>query len=174
MRYVDIDRCQLREDILECIPIYSMEGEALASKIKSCLVNHGLGLENLRGQDFDGASLRSMSGGFSDYRAFLREEQPKAIYMHCCSHRLILCLNDAAKTTLDKNGCSTLNDVCNFIRRSGKRGKVLRDELEAYGLKKKQFWHVVKPVGLRGMMLYLPFVSAVGIPIVSTVENRRW
>uniref|UniRef100_A0A6P7FQU3 52 kDa repressor of the inhibitor of the protein kinase-like n=1 Tax=Diabrotica virgifera virgifera TaxID=50390 RepID=A0A6P7FQU3_DIAVI len=57
----------------------------------------------------------------------------EAVYTHCSSHCLNLCLSDASKIPCVRNCLSTISEVCSFFRASAKRTKVLRDALSAAG-----------------------------------------
>jgi len=81
--------------------------------IKTTLVSHGLKLENLRGQCYDGAA--SMRGGsYKGVQARIKVENSLAI--HCNAHILHLCLVDLAKQVFQvRNVFGTLNVLHNFV-----------------------------------------------------------
>ncbi|XP_028044431.1 zinc finger MYM-type protein 1-like [Rhopalosiphum maidis] len=88
--------------------------------IKSTLVSHGLKIENLRGQCYDGAA--SMRGSYKGVQARIKEENHLAMYIHCNAHILNLCLIDLAKqVSYVRNVFGTLNTLHNFIGASSKR-----------------------------------------------------
>ncbi|CAI6376471.1 unnamed protein product [Macrosiphum euphorbiae] len=96
------------------------DGETLSMLIKSTLVSHGLKLENIRGQCYDGAS--SMRVSYKGVQARIREENHLAMYIHCNAHILNLCLIDLAKqVSYVRNVFGTLNTLHNFIGASSKR-----------------------------------------------------
>lgn len=78
----------IREDFLEFVPVLDITGKGLSNRF-------GLDLANLRGQGYDGAS--SMRGQFRGVQALLKKKYRKAIYTHCLSFSLNLCLSDAFK-----------------------------------------------------------------------------
>ncbi|KAL4148872.1 hypothetical protein QTP88_003017 [Uroleucon formosanum] len=96
------------------------DGETLSMLIKSTFVSHGLKIENIRGQCYDGAA--SMRGSYKGVQARIREENHLAMYIHCNAHILNLCLIDLAKqVSYVRNVFGTLNTLHNFIGASSKR-----------------------------------------------------
>ncbi|KAK9710818.1 hypothetical protein QE152_g25803 [Popillia japonica] len=126
IRDKDENGMKLREDYLTFVPVHDLAGAALAGTLKETLVtlvSLGLNLNNLRGQGYDGAS--AMRGSFRGVQSIIREEYPRAIYTHCASHCLNLCLSDVSKVTCIRNAFGTINEVCTFFRRSAKRSNIL-------------------------------------------------
>ncbi|KAL4098362.1 hypothetical protein QTP88_022991 [Uroleucon formosanum] len=96
------------------------DGETLSMLIKSTFVSHGLKIENIRGQCYDGAA--PMRGSYKGVQARIREENHLAMYIHCNAHILNLCLIDLAKqVSYVRNVFGTLNTLHNFIGASSKR-----------------------------------------------------
>ncbi|KAL4121826.1 hypothetical protein QTP88_014259 [Uroleucon formosanum] len=96
------------------------DGETLSMLIKSTFISHGLKIENIRGQCYDGAA--SMRGSYKGVQARIREENHLAMYIHCNAHILNLCLIDLAKqVSYVRNVFGTLNTLHNFIGASSKR-----------------------------------------------------
>ena len=61
-----------------------------------------------RGQAFDGAN--NMSGIRNGTRALFKQEQPRALYVHCLAHSLNLCVKDVSKMS------KLLQDTQDFIQ----------------------------------------------------------
>ena len=59
-------------------------GEGIAKKWLESLSSHGLDLEKLRGQAYDGCA--SMKGHINGVQAHIKRQYPTAIYIHCASH----------------------------------------------------------------------------------------
>ncbi|KAE9543892.1 hypothetical protein AGLY_001870 [Aphis glycines] len=96
------------------------DGKTLSELIITTLISHGLKLENLRGQCYDGAA--SMRGSYKGVQARIKVENPLAIYVHCNAHILNLCLVDLAKQVCHlRNVFGTLNVLHNFVGASSKR-----------------------------------------------------
>ena len=72
----------------ECIS--GTTGEASADNILSKLTDRKLEAELLRGQAYDGAG--AMAGRVKGAASCITAKYPKAIYTHCASHRLNLCV----------------------------------------------------------------------------------
>ena len=62
-----------------------------------------------RGQGYDGAG--AMAGGIRGVAKRINDVYPEAIYCHCCSHRLNLCVGRVVKVDIVRNAF----DVCRVI-----------------------------------------------------------
>lgn len=124
LRYVDEDISKVREDFLTFVPVHDVSGKALCTTIKDTLRGLGFDLENLRGQGYDGAA--SMRGHFRGVQAIMKEDYPKALYTHCVSHSLNLCLSDSSKIREMRNMFGTLTEICDFFNSSSKRLDILK------------------------------------------------
>ncbi|KAL4122041.1 hypothetical protein QTP88_014447 [Uroleucon formosanum] len=108
------------EVFLDFYETETTDGETLSMLIKSTFVSHGLKIENIRGQCYDGTA--SMRGSYKGVQARIREENHLAMYIHCNAHILNLCLIDLAKqVSYVRNVFGTLNTLHNFIGASSKR-----------------------------------------------------
>jgi len=91
----------------------------------------------MRGQGYNGAA--NMRGVFRGVQALILKEYPKALYTHCFSNFLNLCLNDASKVQQIRNTLNTIQEVSSFFRMSDKRSLIFKTKLESKpfpGLKK--------------------------------------
>ena len=70
------------------VEVERITGELLATAILHWLHAQGLQASDMRGQCYDGAS--NMSGARSGCQAIVQQQAPKAMYFHCCAHRLNL------------------------------------------------------------------------------------
>ena len=68
------------------------EAKTLFILMKSVLQDSGLNIKSMVGQCYDGAT--NMSGVQKGVAARMQEIVPKAVYVHCCAHRLNLTLQD--------------------------------------------------------------------------------
>ena len=91
LRFVDSGR-NIREEFLDFIKVERITGEVLAREIKNVLARYGLDLQNCRGQCYDGATNMSAANGV---QGRISAENFKAVYVHCNSHILNLCIVDA-------------------------------------------------------------------------------
>lgn len=96
---------------------------------------HKLSLSKLRGQCYDGAS--NVSGKISGLQMRIREEEPRALFVHCNAHNLNLVVQDAIeKVLLARKFIGTIKDLITFVRDSPKRVaqfKELQNEAEECG-----------------------------------------
>lgn len=58
----------------------NIDGNILSELIKTTLVSHGLKLENVKDQCYDGAA--SMRGSYKEVQTRIKKENPLAIYVH--------------------------------------------------------------------------------------------
>ena len=70
--------------------VSGVTGQAIANDILSQLEKWQLQLQFLRGQAYDGAG--AMAGKYKVAAACITAKHPKALYTHCTSHRLNLCV----------------------------------------------------------------------------------
>ena len=82
--------------------------EAIAGDILVKLKYWQWQLEFLRGQGYDGAG--TMAGKSKGAAACINAKQPKALYTHCASHRLSLCVVK----------CCSIREISNIIRSADK------------------------------------------------------
>ena len=102
---------------------------ALAQLILQKLGEWGLNLDRLRGQGYDGAG--NMAGRLSGCSAIIRQSYPKALYVHCSSHCLNLCVVAATKITPVSSMWSILLEVSIFFKYSSKRQAKLESVITA-------------------------------------------
>ena len=120
IHYADQD-LKVRERFLQFSMVESTTGKVLENLIISTLNDLGLsaGLF-LVGQGYDGGS--NMSGQLKGVAAMIRKSIPRALYIHCHSHRLNLALEDALGSITEAINClGTVQSLCSFIEGSPKR-----------------------------------------------------
>ena len=79
-----------------------VSGEAIADDILTKLVEWQLQPQLLRGQAYDGAG--AMAGKSKGVASHIHSKYPKALYTHCASHGLNLCVMK----------CCTIREVSNY------------------------------------------------------------
>lgn len=98
----------------------STDAATLFKIVKDVMIRLDLGIENLRGQCYDGAS--NMSGRVSGLKQRLCREQPLAVYFHCLAHSVNLSIQDSLKSVqLPRDMMYLVKDLINTIRESPKR-----------------------------------------------------
>lgn len=117
LRFVD-SGCNIREEFLDFIKVERITGEVLAREIKNVLARYGLDLQNCRGQGYDGATNMSGANGV---QGLISAENSKAVYVHCNSHVLNLCIVDACSLRPIRNMSSAITETANFFHNSAKR-----------------------------------------------------
>ncbi|XP_022177819.1 zinc finger MYM-type protein 1-like [Myzus persicae] len=123
VRYVDQNN-QLREDFLCFLPVYDLTGENLTRIILEECEKLGLDLNKLIGQGYDGAG--NMSGQFNGVQSRIRQLYPKAVFVHCASHRLNLALSSALSTKNVRNCLGVMKDIINLFRNNALAGETLK------------------------------------------------
>ena len=116
------------EDFLDFATAERITGQELAALILGHIEKWGLDLQDCRGQGYDGAS--NMSGSRGGVQAIIARQNPKAIYVHCNSHVLNLCIVKTCQiaTVKDMNGIMT--DLAEFFWNSPKRQRLFERVLE--------------------------------------------
>ena len=106
-------------------------GKALTDKIISSLRDHfNLDIMQCRCQCYDGAG--NMAGKYSGVAARILEENRLALYTHCASHRLSLCVASACKIQNVKNMTDNVGKISNFFNNSPKRQALLEEMVKQH------------------------------------------
>ena len=100
IRFVDGDK-QIREEFLGFITVERITGEALSTALLSWLEEHEIHTTLCRGQGYDGVS--SMSSSSVGVQARIRQVCPLALYTHCQSHQLNICIVKACSVPHIRN-----------------------------------------------------------------------
>lgn len=118
----------IRERLIEYIDLENIRGQTVATAIISCLERLGYDIEDCRGQTYDGAS--NMSGHLNGAQAHIKHIQPKAVFTHCCSHRLNLSLNATSTVQEFRVMMENIKKLGIFFKYSPKRSNILQGILE--------------------------------------------
>ena len=94
-----------------------LSGEALSSKILAKINQLGLLIQNCMGQGYDGAG--AMSSPEVGVAAFIRRVAQYAIYVHCNSHKLNLCVAKSCEILQVKNMIDNAAALTWFFKFSG-------------------------------------------------------
>lgn len=109
-RYVDEEKCEIKERLLALKDTPKTTGNALCEIFKEvCELNSLDWTNNLVGQFYDGAS--NMRGRYNGLQQLIRNENPQAIFIWCFSHRLNLIVADAVSV------CSNAMDLFGNLER---------------------------------------------------------
>ncbi|GBM66379.1 hypothetical protein AVEN_91964-1 [Araneus ventricosus] len=92
VRYVADQAYKIREDFLTFVPVYDVTGEGSANTVLETVSILGLDLKKMRG--YYGAA--TMRGQFRGVQASIKQKLPLALYTHCSSYSLNLCLSYAS------------------------------------------------------------------------------
>lgn len=129
LRYYDIRKHILKERFLAFVQVCETTGANLSREILTTLAQCRINLADMRGQSYDGCS--AMSGSFSGVQAIIRENNDKAIYVHCVSHKLNLALTHSTNDPMIRNAICSIKEVGNFFGQSSKRTTLLADSCKA-------------------------------------------
>ena len=103
-----VDNCyNINERTLGLIQLPNTKAETIFQAEKYVLIRCSLPISQCRGQAYDGAG--NMSGIRNGVQALFKKEVPQALYVHCLTHSLNLCLKDVT------NNCELIRDVMSFI-----------------------------------------------------------
>ena len=119
LRYIDSDN-EIQERFMKYIHcITGLSREALSKKILETLNELCVPIENCRGQGYDGAG--AMSSPTLGVTACIIQICPLAIYIHCGSHRLNLCIEKACSILLACNMIDSSGEITRFFNFSAIR-----------------------------------------------------
>ncbi|GBN43277.1 hypothetical protein AVEN_230600-1 [Araneus ventricosus] len=122
VRYAEDHSYKIREDFLTSVPVYDVTGAGLANTVLETLSILGLDLKKMRGQGYDGAA--TMRGQFRGVHTSIKEKLPLALYTHCSSHSLNLCLSDTSNIPSIRNCMGVIKEVCRFFHMSAKSTEI--------------------------------------------------
>lgn len=96
------------------------KSQTLFNLVNAVLAQYKLPLSKLRGQCYDGAS--NVSSKISGLQKRIREEEPRALFVHCNAHNLNLIVQDSLqKINIARKFIGIIKDLINFVRDSPKR-----------------------------------------------------
>ena len=127
LRFVDNNR-QIREEFLDYLQTPSTTGEALADLILSQVGIYGLDPNLIRGQGYDGAT--NMCGLQQGAATRICRLFPLALYVHCSSHVLNLCIIKACELQAVRNVLGTMTEVSLYFNNSAKWQVLLEKHIE--------------------------------------------
>ncbi|KAJ8044812.1 Zinc finger MYM-type protein 1 [Holothuria leucospilota] len=128
LRYVD-RHYTIQERFLKFIDVESSKSAELFNTQNSLLEEHGLDIEKIRCQGYDGAS--NMSGATSGLQARVKEKNELAYYIHCCGHVLNLVLADTCSEIPEVIiFFATIEKIYTFFTKSHPRYVVFQKEQE--------------------------------------------
>ena len=174
-RYVDEHSsiCESFLTFVECE--HGTDGKQLAMLIESTCNAIGLELNMCRGQGYDGAA--NMAGLCNGAAKLFQCTYPKAIYFHCASHKLNLCVAQSCRLSGIGNLMNNISSLSNFFNLSPKRQKCLEDHVAQYSnsLKSKLLplcrTHWVER--LTALEVALDLLEAVVHTFYDIIENNR-
>ena len=117
------DSVRIREEFLGFIALERMDAFTIADTIIKQAKIFGLNLDKLWGQGYDGCS--TMAGKDNGVQARIRNIYPKAVFVHCSSHRLNLVVHDLNAVVDVRNATGTVKSIIKFFRDSPKRRKLV-------------------------------------------------
>ena len=117
LRFVDANK-QIREEFLDFITIERITGESLSAALLSWLEEHEIDVDFCRGQGYDGASSTSSSS--VGVQARICQISPLALYTHCQSHQLNLCVVKSCSIPVIRNTSGTVSEIAKFFNYSPK------------------------------------------------------
>ncbi|XP_071477426.1 52 kDa repressor of the inhibitor of the protein kinase-like [Diadema antillarum] len=132
LRFVDVTdtKPHVREVFLDFLHLQRATGKRIAESILSLLDKHGLDVQDMRGQSYDGAS--AMASDKRGAQAVIKEKNPLALYTHCRSHVLSLAIGKACKVEVLRNMIDVINEIHLFFHLSPKRQRFLETILGTY------------------------------------------
>ena len=169
IRFVDGDK-QIREEFLGFITVERITGEALSTALLSWLEEHEIDVALCRGQGYDGAS--SMSSSSVGVQARIRQVSPLALYTHCQSHQLNLCIVKACSVPHIRNANGVISEIAKFFNYSPKRQRFFEHVIESVAPdeKKKKMKDLCRTRWIQRIDTYVVFYDLYPA-IVKTMES---
>ena len=130
IRYVSNEKMIQEKFIKFILCDTGLTGSALSAKIKESIRGIGLDIQNCRGQCYDGAG--NMAGKCSGAAARISEENKLAIYTHCASHKLNLCVAASCSLQSVKNMMDHVRIISDFFNNSPKRQQLLESMIKEH------------------------------------------
>ena len=96
-----------------------MDAATIADTIIDQAEKFGLNLDKLHGKGYDGFSI--MARKDNGVQARIRNTYPKAVFVHCSSHRLNLVVHDLNSVADVRNTIGTVKSIIKFFRDSPMR-----------------------------------------------------
>ena len=111
------EELQVHEEFLGLYAVDSTDATSLVSVVKDAMVRMNLPMSKLRGQCYDGASVRS--GIRSGVAKQIADIEPRAIFTHCYGHALNLAVADTVKQSkVMRNALETTYEIIKLIKYS--------------------------------------------------------
>ena len=123
LRFLDSSD-KIGEDFLGFIACEDgLTGLALSQEITNFVGDQGLSMDDCHGQGYDGAG--NMAGKLSGVAACIQGTHEKAIYVHCNSHILNLCVALCCSIPFVRDMMDNVRSISNFFNDSPKRTQIL-------------------------------------------------
>ena len=120
---------RIREQFLGFCPCkQGLSGDAIATTIKDFLRDHNLPIDDCRGHGYDGVG--NMAGRISGAAARIQEIYKKALYVHCNSHILNICIATCCKEQVVSNMMEHVRVASEFFNFSPKHFYLLVKTVE--------------------------------------------
>ena len=87
---------------------------AISKLITTEIRSLGLDMQNCRGQGYDGSG--NMAGKYQGMAARIQRQYPFALYVHCASHRLNLCIVKSCEILLVNTMMDKVKLVAEFFK----------------------------------------------------------
>ena len=127
-RFVD-QRYHICEAFLGFVPCSEgLSGVAFSKTILDAVKGVGFDINLCRGQGYDGAG--NMAGKCTGAAVQIQREYPKAMFVHCGSHVLNLCVASACSIPVVRNMMGHVRVVSAFFNVHPKRHAVLKDKIK--------------------------------------------
>lgn len=128
VRYLTNDpQPYVREDFLCFTSITDLTAENISKIILDICTTLGLNMDKLVGQGYDGCS--TFSGHISGVHERIQKLYPKAIYVHCASHRLNLVLSQSTNVPVIRNCLGVVGEITNLFRNNALASDLLKAKI---------------------------------------------
>ena len=115
-RHVD-ENLMGHEEFVGWHVVESTEAASLYGVVNDVLLRLNLSTKKLRAQWYDGAYV--MAGKCDGLDKMITDDEPRAVYIHCCGHALNVACSDAVKNSQTiKNSLDTAYEIVKLVKKS--------------------------------------------------------
>ena len=120
-----LDDNEIREFFFDFVYLKGASGETISAAIIESLKHNQIDITKVRGQRYDGAAC--MSSDKIGVQTKIRQVSPSALFVHCNSHVLNLCIASACKLSAIRYIIDALIAVILFFNKSPKGSDFLKE-----------------------------------------------
>uniref|UniRef100_H2ZS35 DUF4371 domain-containing protein n=1 Tax=Latimeria chalumnae TaxID=7897 RepID=H2ZS35_LATCH len=119
LRFFSHEHWETHEEVMDFYQTDATDAASLFKIVEDMLLRFDLPFSDCQGQCYNRAS--NVSGKFIGLQARVKEQEPRAVFVHCTAYSLNLATQDALQDIPTCRDCFLMKDLVNAIRESPKR-----------------------------------------------------